>query len=163
MRKKVRFYLKTIFPYLLPQKLVEKTLVQTPSKYLFNSCFLGIFNVGDLVWGTMKGFPSWPGKIVVPPDVPDLKRPAVKKLLHCIKFFGTYDYAWLAEQDVKPYLQFKESLSKGSKAQNFQRALKEIDEFSLGKKLIDSIKEPMDTSECGSPQLQIENVSTEKE
>ena len=125
--------------------------------------FAGIFNVGDLVWGTMKGFPSWPGKIVVPPDVPDLKRPAVKKLLHCIKFFGTYDYAWLAEQDVKPYLQFKESLSKGSKAQNFQRALKEIDEFSLGKKLIDSIKQPMDTSECGSPHLPIKNMSAEKE
>ena len=95
-----------------------------------------MFSIGDLVWGTMKGFPAWPGKIVIPPDMPDLKRPGVKKLLHCIRFFGTYDYAWLAEQDVKPYLQFQESLSKGSKAQNFQRALREIEEFSLGKKRV---------------------------
>ena len=110
----------------------------------------------------MKGFPAWPGKIVIPPDAPDLKRPGVKKLLHCIKFFGTYDYAWLAEQDVKHYLPFKESLSKGSKAQNFQRALKEIEEFNLGKKLINSIKEPIDTPECESLASPTTNSSIEK-
>ena len=122
---------------------------------------LGMFSVGDLVWGNMKGFPAWPGKIVIPPDAPDLKRPGVKKLLHCIKFFGTYDYAWLAEQDVKHYLPFKESLSKGSKAQNFQRALREIEEFSLGKKLIDSIKEPIDSPGCESLASPTTNSSIE--
>ena len=26
------------------------------------------FRVGDPVWGKLKGFSAWPGKIVLPPD-----------------------------------------------------------------------------------------------
>ena len=89
----------------------------------------------------MKGHPSWPGKIVIPPE--DLKRPSVKKLLHCVKFFGTHDFGWLAEVEVKPYQQFRDSLMGGSKLPSFYRALKEVDAFILGKNLIDTITEPV--------------------
>jgi hypothetical protein len=89
----------------------------------------------------MKGHPSWPGKIVIPPE--DLKRPIMKKLLHCVKFFGTHDFGWMAEQEVKPYQQFRDALMGGSKVHSFQRALKEIEAFSLGKNIIDAITEPV--------------------
>lgn len=93
------------------------------------------------MWGTIKGFPAWPGKIVLPPD--DLKRPGMKKLLHCVKFFGTYDFGWLAEQDVKPYHIFRDTLVGGSKTHGFLKAVKEIEEFSLGKNMINAITEPV--------------------
>ena len=28
------------------------------------------FVIGDLIWGQIQGYPSWPGKIVCPEDVP---------------------------------------------------------------------------------------------
>lgn len=101
----------------------------------------GSFAIGDLVWGTMKGHPSWPGKIVIPPD--DLKRPSIKKLLHCVKFFGTHDFGWLAEQDVKQYQEFRDALMGNSKLHSFHRALKEIDGYIVGKNIINAITEPV--------------------
>ena len=92
----------------------------------------------------MKGFPAWPGKIVLPPD--DLKRPGIKKLLHCVYFFGTHDFGWLSEQDVKRYHEFRDSLIGGAKTHSFQKALKEVEEFTRGKNIIDSIKEPVPNS-----------------
>ena len=91
----------------------------------------------------MKGHPAWPGKIVIPPEAPDLKRPGTKKLLHCVKFFGTHDYGWLGEQEVKPYQAFRDALSGGSKLLSFQRALKEIEECMLGKNIIKTITAPV--------------------
>ena len=99
----------------------------------------------------MKGFPAWPGKIVVPPD--DLKRPNAKKLLHCVQFFGTHDFGWLMEQDVKPYDKFRDGLIGGSKTLSFQRAIKEIENYVLGKNVISCIKEP------ASPNVAVEVCS----
>ncbi|PSN37674.1 putative oxidoreductase GLYR1, partial [Blattella germanica] len=53
----------------------------------------------------------------------DLKRPSGKKLgQHCIFFFGTNNYAWIEESQIKPYLQFKEALEKTSKSGAFKEA-----------------------------------------
>ena len=67
----------------------------------------------------------------------------MKKLLHCVKFFGTYDFGWLSEQDVKPYYIFRDTLVGGSKTHGFLKAVKEIEEFSLGKNMINAITEPV--------------------
>ena len=108
----------------------------------------------------MKGHPSWPGKIVIPPD--DLKRPSMKKLLHCVKFFGTHDFGWMAEQEVKPYQQFRDSLMGGSKIHSFQRALKEIDAFILGKNIIDAITEPVPIKSRMSDHSVLESMDSQK-
>ncbi|KAL1434058.1 hypothetical protein MTO96_012049 [Rhipicephalus appendiculatus] len=59
------------------------------------------YNIGDPVWAKMKGFSPWPGKVANPTK--EVKRPALKKPMHCIFFFGTNNYAWIQEDQIKPY------------------------------------------------------------
>ena len=67
------------------------------------------FRIGDPVWAKMKGFSPWPGKVCMPPS--DIKRPAIKKQMHCVNFFGTNDFAWIEENNMKDYEQFKVKLA----------------------------------------------------
>ncbi|CAH1773612.1 unnamed protein product [Owenia fusiformis] len=49
------------------------------------------FNIGDLVWGQIRGFPSWPGKLVHEVDVKNNKEtPEDGKLW--VKWFGDHTY-----------------------------------------------------------------------
>jgi len=91
------------------------------------------FRVGDAIWGKVKGYSAWPGKIELPPD--GMKRPAMKKVMHCVHFFGTHDFAWIMEPDLKPYAEFREKLAGGKKAKtgSFAKAIKEIEEYIAGK------------------------------
>ena len=41
----------------------------------------------------------------MPPS--DIKRPAIKKQMHCVNFFGTNDFAWIEENNMKDYEQYK--------------------------------------------------------
>ena len=80
----------------------------------------------------MKGFSAWPGKIALPPD--GMKRPAMKKVMHCVHFFGTHDYAWIMEPDLKPYVDFRDKLAGGKKkSASFMKAIKEIEGYISGK------------------------------
>ena len=63
------------------------------------------FRVGDPVWAKMKGFSPWPGKVCLPPA--EVKRPAIKKQMHCVNFFGSNDFAWIEENNMKDYMQYK--------------------------------------------------------
>lgn len=93
----------------------------------------------------MKGFSAWPGKIILPPD--GMKRPAVKKTLHCVCFFGTHDFAWILDNDLKPYLEFKKTLN-NRKSASFKKAIDEIEEYiSTGKT---SFAMPTSVSGAGS-------------
>ena len=53
--------------------------------------------------------------------------------MHCVFFFGTHNYAWIMETDLKPYLEFKETLNRDKKSGNFKKAIDEIEEFLAGK------------------------------
>ncbi|TRY70634.1 hypothetical protein TCAL_17284 [Tigriopus californicus] len=97
------------------------------------------FRMGDAVWAKMKGFAAWPGKIDYPPE--NMKRPAMKKVMHCVFFFGTHDFAWLLESDLKPYQEFKNTFCNNSKkkSNSFKKAINEIEEFlKTGKTFKDS-------------------------
>ena len=80
----------------------------------------------------MKGFSAWPGKIGFPPD--GMKRPVMKKTMHCVEFFGTHDFAWILEPDCKPYLEFRETLGTSKKSASLKKAIEETDDFVAGKK-----------------------------
>ena len=86
------------------------------------------FRIGNPVWGKMKGFSAWPGKIDMPPE--GMKRPTIKKVMHCVFFFGTHDYAWIPETDIKPYSEFKKALTTSKKS--VKRAIEEIEEYIAG-------------------------------
>ena len=53
--------------------------------------------------------------------------------MHCVFFFGTHNYAWIMETDLKPYMAFKETLNRDKKSANFKKAIDEIEEFLAGK------------------------------
>lgn len=90
------------------------------------------FRVGDAIWGKVKGYSAWPGKIELPPD--GMKRPAMKKVMHCVHFFGTHDFAWIMEPDLKPYVEYREKLAGGKKkSKSLTKAIAEIDAYVAGK------------------------------
>lgn len=86
------------------------------------------YRIGDSVWAKMKGFSAWPGKVQLPPD--NLKRPVMKKQMHCIFFFGTHDHAWIPEPDLKPYAEFKDKCLSGKKqSASLKKAIAEVEDY----------------------------------
>ena len=73
-----------------------------------------------------------------------------------MQFFGTHDFGWLMEQEVKPFDKFREALIGGSKVVSFRKAIKEVDEFIVGKNIINTITEPV------APNLEMVESSTSK-
>ncbi|XP_066592547.1 cytokine-like nuclear factor N-PAC [Prorops nasuta] len=88
-----------------------------------------VYKLGDLVWAKMKGFSPWPGRVSNPSK--DLKRPANAKKgpIQCIFFFGTNNYAWIEESNIKPYQEYKETLIRSSKSGAFKDAVEAIEDF----------------------------------
>uniref|UniRef100_A0A1B6GI18 Cytokine-like nuclear factor N-PAC n=1 Tax=Cuerna arida TaxID=1464854 RepID=A0A1B6GI18_9HEMI len=101
-----------------------------------------MYKVGDLVWAKMKGFPPWPGRVSNPPK--DLKRPASKKASHCIYFFGSENYGWIEESNLKPYEQYKEALIRANKSGAFKDAVEAIEKCAQNKGDATSMKDDSD-------------------
>jgi len=89
------------------------------------------FRIGDPVWAKMKGFSPWPGKVSLPPA--ECKRPAVKKQMHCVNFFGTNDFAWIEEVNMKDYKQFKNTFVKAKQSKAIANAVEEIEKYCQGR------------------------------
>ncbi|XP_046394181.1 putative oxidoreductase GLYR1 homolog [Ischnura elegans] len=86
------------------------------------------FKIGDLVWAKMKGFSPWPGRVASPTK--DLKRPVSKKSrLHWIFFFGTNNYAWIEEVNIKPYAEYKDQFIKTNKSVPFKDAVEAMESY----------------------------------
>lgn len=89
------------------------------------------FQVSDLVWAKLKGYPTWPGKIVDPSQT-SLKKPPGNlkgKANHCIYFFGSNNFGWCSEDAIKPYAEFKEANVKTCKTKGFLEAVRIIDDY----------------------------------
>ncbi|XP_041461180.1 putative oxidoreductase GLYR1 isoform X3 [Lytechinus variegatus] len=84
------------------------------------------FDLGDLVWAKMSSFPAWPGRIVKPWK--NVKKPAGKKAVRFVFFFGTEDHAWVKEESLKHYEENKATLSKAGKGAKFTKAIDAIEE-----------------------------------
>jgi len=50
--------------------------------------------------------------------------------MHCVFFFGSYDYGWLPESDLKPYKEFKSKMNTTKKS--IQKAIDEIESYIEG-------------------------------
>ncbi|CAH0560153.1 unnamed protein product [Brassicogethes aeneus] len=82
--------------------------------------------LGDLVWAKMKGFSTWPSRIVKPgPNV----RKNSKKGQRWVYFFGTHDYGWIEETNIKPYAEYKNKFSNGCNSAKFKQGIHEIEDF----------------------------------
>ncbi|KAJ2945097.1 hypothetical protein O0L34_g9153 [Tuta absoluta] len=85
------------------------------------------YKLGDLVWAKMKGFSPWPGRVAIP--TPELKPPKKATNIQCIYFFGTNNYAWIEENNIKPYQEFKDTLIKSCKTAAFKEAVAQIEDY----------------------------------
>ncbi|RVE52294.1 hypothetical protein evm_003084 [Chilo suppressalis] len=85
------------------------------------------YKLGDLVWAKMKGFSPWPGRVAIP--TPELKPPKKATNVQCIYFFGTNNYAWIEDNNIKPYQEYKEQLIKSCKTAAFKEAVNQIEEY----------------------------------
>ncbi|XP_059145552.1 cytokine-like nuclear factor N-PAC [Physella acuta] len=84
------------------------------------------FKIGDLVWAKMKGFQAWPGKIVEPKD--GVKKPSNKKNVHFVYFYGSENYAWIQEENIYPYPEYKSKYEGSSRIpRGFKEALEAIE------------------------------------
>ncbi|XP_063415180.1 cytokine-like nuclear factor N-PAC [Mytilus trossulus] len=85
------------------------------------------FEVGDLVWAKMKGFPSWPGKVIAPKD--EVKKPLKKTLHHFVFFFGSENYAWIPEENIYLYAANRNKFKLNSRIpKGYKEALEAIED-----------------------------------
>lgn len=91
------------------------------------------FSCGDPVWSKMKGYCPWPSRIADPSEstlrntaADKLKAPKVHYLVY---FFGSNNFAWMPEDTIKPYEEFKDKNKGGSKNAQFKQGLKQIEDY----------------------------------
>lgn len=91
------------------------------------------YKIGDPVWSKMKGYCPWPSRIAAPYES-TLKNTAaekqkVAKINYLVFFFGSNNFAWMPEDTIKPYAEFKEKNKSGGKTQSFKAGLKAIEDY----------------------------------
>ncbi|XP_003426984.1 putative oxidoreductase GLYR1 homolog isoform X2 [Nasonia vitripennis] len=104
-----------------------------------------VFKLGDLVWAKMKGFSPWPGRVSTP--LANMKKPANPKKgpIYCIFFFGSENYGWIDESNIKPYQEHKEACRKLCKSEGFKKACDAIENFIANGEVFDDKVEDSDT------------------
>lgn len=91
------------------------------------------YTIGDPVWSKMKGYCPWPSRIAAPTES-SLKNTAadkqkVPKIYYLVYFFGSNNFAWMPEDTIKPYEEFKDKNKNGSRNATFKQGLKQIEEY----------------------------------
>lgn len=88
------------------------------------------YQVGDTIWAKMQGSPPWPSRIAGPHESSlqdNLKKTCAR---HLVFFFGSNNFAWIPEDSIKPYEEFKSANSNPKKkTPTFKKALKAIEEY----------------------------------
>jgi len=59
--------------------------------------------VGDVVLAKIRGYPSWPGIVVEPEQVPievGRERPGKRQTFYCVRFFPVGDFSWVLPKDL---------------------------------------------------------------
>ncbi|KAI8032829.1 Serine/threonine-protein kinase ATM [Camellia lanceoleosa] len=89
------------------------------------------FLVGDFVWGEIRNFPWWPGRVYDPSDASEFARKKYKqseRLL--VVYFGDGSFSWCSPSQLKPFADDFEEMSKQSDFKSFvnavEKALEEI-------------------------------------
>lgn len=89
------------------------------------------YSVGDPVWSKMKGYCPWPSRIADPSEstLRNNDKSKAPKVFYLVYFFGSNNFAWMAEDTIKPYEEFKDKNKNGSKNAQFKQGLKQIEEY----------------------------------
>jgi hypothetical protein len=77
----------------------------------------------------------------------NMKRPKSSKVLHCIYFFGSNNFAWIEEFCIKPYEPFKDTLSKTCKTVLFKQACNSIEDYIARKERGEDVEKEFEERE----------------
>lgn len=69
------------------------------------------WEVGDLVWGSIKGYPRWPGQIMDPAAALQKVRTRGKPGQSLISFFGDNSWSWLDKHLICDFEQHYDRLA----------------------------------------------------
>eukprot|EP00268_Persea_americana_P041515 TRINITY_DN41402_c0_g1_i3.p1 TRINITY_DN41402_c0_g1~~TRINITY_DN41402_c0_g1_i3.p1 ORF type:complete len:800 (+),score=197.34 TRINITY_DN41402_c0_g1_i3:433-2832(+) len=83
----------------------------------------GGFSVYDMIWGKIKGHPSWPGQILDPSDSSELARKYRKKDRLLVAYFGDQSFAWCEESQLKSFQTHFSEMERQSASESFLNAV----------------------------------------
>lgn len=87
------------------------------------------FKVFDFVWAKVHGYRYWPAVIMEPgPNTPRRPTRSYSSEMYWVLFFGTHEYAWVAECHVKEYRANKDFYTAKIKGASFNYSIMEIEE-----------------------------------
>lgn len=104
------------------------------------------FKTNDKVFAKVRGYPPWPARIE------GLADETPNRLKYHIFFYGTRETGVCRQDELFPYLEFKEKYGKGVKRKFFTEALQEIEcDFGTPETRINPlVAPPKPVSEAGS-------------
>ncbi|XP_019853734.1 PREDICTED: hepatoma-derived growth factor-related protein 2-like [Amphimedon queenslandica] len=84
------------------------------------------FEVSDLVWAKMRGFPHWPARVLPKPS----GQHCPSSNSYYLFFYGTHNVAWLPSKDIVPFKRYQQKFRKNSQRQRpgLSEAVWEIEE-----------------------------------
>jgi len=85
------------------------------------------YSPGDYVWVRMKGYPTWPGKVLEESQVPErVSRPGtLRGQRYPVLFFGTYDYGFHSAEEMYPMDEYWDKFFDAAKKKDFVKAVAE--------------------------------------
>lgn len=87
------------------------------------------FKVFDFVWAKVQGHRYWPAVIIEPgPDTPRRTSRSYGDDTYWVLFFGTHEFAWVAERHIKDYRVNKNLFASQNKGVTFSDSILEIEE-----------------------------------
>ncbi|KAI9222845.1 hypothetical protein BC828DRAFT_403656 [Blastocladiella britannica] len=86
------------------------------------------FELDDLVFARVRGFPSWPARVIDEKDVPErFLRERKSSAEYCVIFFGTFEFGFITKDNLFPFGDNIEALGT-SAAAGLARAVKQASE-----------------------------------
>ncbi|MCP3663898.1 MAG: PWWP domain-containing protein [Gammaproteobacteria bacterium] len=85
-----------------------------------------IFDINQIVWAKLTGYPWWPARVVTAFECPKSELESLKTLGNIpVRFYGGHDYAVIHESKAKDFDDAFEKFSGRNNTELFKRAIKE--------------------------------------
>ncbi|CAH1992901.1 unnamed protein product [Acanthoscelides obtectus] len=87
-------------------------------------------NLDEFVWAKVRGHPYWPGIVLSPgprADLPEKPVSTTEENYFWIYFFGSRDYAWVPEKQVKSFRKHYSQYATHKRTRLFLNAVKEVE------------------------------------
>ncbi|XP_039267254.2 uncharacterized protein LOC120342480 isoform X2 [Styela clava] len=120
-----------------------------------------IVKIGDLVWGQMRGFPSWPGKIVKPSEVRGLlQRAPLSDGKVWVKWFGDHTFTQMNPADLRTMTEGLEAHHKSRKKGRTRHRKISIHLETAIQEAVDELEQQQELKQGGSKLIPLPSTSS---